>query len=411
MTDLLSETLRSIRAHSLRFGLTSLGIVWGIAMLTYLSAAMDGYDLHFERQMDKVGQRIVFMFPGMITKKHVGQRGSRAVELEMEDIERLSTLHSVERAAPNTWVGPRMTRAGRRTKLVWTWGASEETARIRNFQLDTGRMISKRDVDEARNVIFLGAKTARRLFGRAPAVGRRVHIDSIPFRVIGVSKPKGEQIIYIGPADDEVALIPITTAQRWFTKSDAVGFLVFAPRTRAESWDATRQARALLSLHNDFHHADETAIGHFNIQEAVDIVNNLLLGLRVFLSTAGLITLFVGAVGVMNIMLVVVAERTKEIGLRKAVGASNRAIFAQFLTETLVITIAAGLLGAIFGWLGVSLSSAAVPEGSNMAAKPILRPGALLTIFFTLVSVGLVSGLLPALRASRIEPAISLRAL
>jgi putative ABC transport system permease protein len=409
IAELFNETLRSIRAHAGRFGLTSLGIVWGVAMLTYLSASMDGYDRHFARQMDKVGQRVVFMFAGIVSKRHVGQRGSRAVELELEDIERLRTLHTVERAAPNMWVGARMIRAGRRTKLAWTWAVSEDTATIRSFELAAGRMISKRDVDEAANVVFLGAKAAKRLFGRAPAVGRRVHIDSIPFRVVGVSEVKGEQIIYIGPADDEVALIPITTAQRWFTQSDLVHDFVFAPRTREESWDTVRYVRALLGLHNDFRHDDDTAMAYFNIQEAVDIVSKLLLGLRVFLSTASLVTLLVGAVGVMNIMLVVVTERTKEIGLRKAIGASNGAIFLQFLAETLFITIAAGLVGGFLGVLGVRLTSAAMGEGSRMAAKPVLEGGAFVLIFFTLSIVAVISGLLPAMRASRIDPALALR--
>ena len=130
MDDLLRETVRSIRAHALRFALTSSGIIWGVAMLTYLSATMDGYDQHFSAQIDKVGQRIVFLFPGAVTKPHVGQRGARHVKLEIEDVERLATLDSIDRAAVNLWVGPRMFRAGRRTKLIWTWGASQHTAAI-----------------------------------------------------------------------------------------------------------------------------------------------------------------------------------------------------------------------------------------------------------------------------------------
>ncbi len=411
LIDLVLQTLRSVRAHALRFALTSLGMAWGIMMLTYLSASMDGYDAHFARQVDQIGQRIVFLFPGTVTKQRLGQRGTRSVELKREDVTRLGELHQVEHAGANTWVGPRIFRAGSRTKLVFTHGVTEDTATIRNFEVGQGRFISRREVDTAASVVFLGAKTARRLFGAAPAVDRTVHVDGIPFRVVGVSREKGEQLLYIGPADDEVALIPVTTAAAWFTHTRVVGQVVFAPRTRPESWAALDSARALLGLHRRFDAGDKTAMGSFNVQEIVQIIDLLLLGLRVFLSSATLITLLVGAVGVMNIMLVVVSERTKEIGLRKAIGASNREIFVQFLLETLAVTLIAGLAGATLGVLGVQASAAVIGPGNTMQAVPVLRPVVLVYVFATLVGTGLAAGTLPALRAMRIDPAESLRAI
>ena len=150
-------------------------------------------------------------------------------------------------------------------------------------------------------------------------------------------------------------------------------------------------------------------MGAFDIQEVVTIIEGLLLGLRVFMSFASLVTLAAGAVGVMNIMLVMVAERTREIGLRKAVGASNRAIFVQFLAETLAVTVLAGAAGVVLGVLAVHASAASIGAGTSMQAPPLLRPGAVVSVFFTLVAVGLASGMLPALRASRIDPAVALR--
>jgi putative ABC transport system permease protein len=408
--DLLPEALRSIRAHALRFALTSLGMVWGVMMLTYLSASMDGYDAHFARQVDKIGQRVVFLFPGVVTKHTVGHRGARSVKVERDDIARLTTLHAVERAAPSVWVGARVFRAGRRTKLVFTYGVTEDTAAIRNYAVAAGRFVSHADVAGRASVVFLGAKAARRLFGAGPAVGRVVHVDGLPFRVVGVSDPKGDQLLYVGPPDDEVAMVPATTAERWFTRTDAINEVVFAPRTRAESWDALRLARGLLGLHLDFGAEDETAMGAFNIQEVVQVIEGLGLGLRLFLTFASLVTLVAGAIGVMNIMLVMVAERTREIGLRKAVGASNRSIFVQFLAETLVVTLLAGGLGIALGWLGVQASAAAIGAGTTMQAPPLLRPQAVVLVAGALVAVGLAAGLLPALRAARIDPAVALRA-
>jgi putative ABC transport system permease protein len=410
MVDLLLATLRSLRAHAFRFGLTSLGIVWGAAMLTYLSAASDGYDQHFEKQLDKLGQRIVFLFPGVVTKQHIGQRGARPVELEREDVERVAALHAVERAAPNLWLGPRVIRAAGRTKLVFTFGGSEDTASVRSFEAESGRLLSRRDVDLGLNSIVLGARTASRLFGAAPAVGKTVHVEGIPFEVVGVARPKGDQLIYMGPGDDEIALIPFTTARSWFTRSDIIDQVIFAPQTREGSWDAVRLVRATLGRHHGFTQEDDAAMGYFNIQEAIDIVHGLLLAIRVFLSAASLITLAVGGVGVMNIMLAMVSERTREIGLRKAVGASNRAIFAEILAETLAVTVFAGLLGVTIGWILVELSANAIGSGQTMQASPVLHPERVILVFATLVGVGLATAVLPALRAVRIDPAIALRA-
>ena len=410
MIDLLRDTVRSLRAHAFRFGLTSLGIAWGAAMLTYLSASADGYDRHFERQLDKLGQRIVFLFPGVATKQHVGQRSARPVELKRQDIARIADLQAVERAAPNLWLGPRVMRAGGRTKLVFTYGASEDTAAVRNFAVEHGRELTRRDVDLELNVMLLGARAARRLFGAAPALGRTVHVDGIPFEVVGVMQPKGDQLLYMGPGDDDVALIPFTTARTWFTRTDVLDQVIFSPLTREGSWEAVRLVRAIIGRSHGFGQDDDAAMGYFNIQEVVNLVRGLLLALRVFLTAASLITLAVGAVGVMNIMLVMVSERTREIGLRKAVGAANRAIFVEILAETLTVTVLAGLLGVGLGWLAVAASASAVTGNETLRAAPLLQPGRVLVVFAMLVGIGLVTALVPALRAMRIDPAVALRA-
>ena len=410
MRDLATTSLRNVWANRFRFGLTALGIVWGAMMLTYLSATADGYDRHFERQLDKIGQRIVFLFPGVATKEHVGQRGARAVELEREDLDRISALHAVERAAPNLWLGPRVMRAAGRTKLVHTYGGSEETAALRNFELADGRFLSKRDVDLATNVLVLGSHAAERLFGRAPPLGRTVHLEGIPFEVVGLTRPKGDQLLFMGPPDDEIAIIPFTTARTWFTRSDVLEQVAFAPRTRAGSWDAVRLVRSALGRHHGFRQDDDAAMGYFNVQEAVDIVHGLLLAMRLFLSAASLVTLIAGAVGVMNIMLVMVAERTREIGLKKAIGASNRRVFTEVVVETLLVTVLAGGVGVAIAWVGIELSARGIGAGQTMQAMPLLDARRVLTILATLVVVALASAVLPALRAIRTDPASALRA-
>ena len=407
--DLLVETLHGLRANAFRFGLTASGVFWGALMLTYLSASSDGYDRHFDRELQKIGQRIVFLFPGVATKAHVGQRGSRRLEVKRADVERLGALPLVERVAPNTFLGPRLFRASGKTKLVWTNGASEDTGPTRNFVVAAGRPISRTDVDESARVVFLGATAATRLFGHAPAVGRAVHVEGVPFTVIGVSEPKGAQLLFMGALDDEVALVPITTAQDWFSRDRVLDQVVFAPRTREASWEALHRVRELVALRHHVKPDDRAALGAFNIQEAVQLVEALLLALRLFLTTASLVTLAVGAVGVTNVMLVMVGERTREFGLRKAIGASNRALFAQVLAETVAVTLVAGGLGGLLGAVFVRLAKRAVQAGAVMQAAPELRVSTMVTTVLLLAAIGAVAGLVPARRASRIDPAVALR--
>jgi putative ABC transport system permease protein len=408
--DLLHRTFQSLRAHALRFTLTSLGILWGTAMLTILVSYNDGYDRHFQAQIDKVGPRIVYVFPGVKVKARVGERGSRPVELENDDPEHVAALHSVEFAAPNLWLGLQVHRFERATKLLWTFGVSPATAAIRNYEVADGRFLRDEDLEESARVVFLGATAARRLFGRRPAVGRTIQIEGIPFSVVGVGREKGDQIVSFGPRDDELSLIPITTAQRRFTHEDRIGAMILAPITREASQDAIRHVRQVLGLRHDFRPDDERALSFFNIQGAVQLIDALGLGVEIFLTSAGLITLLVGAVGVINIMLVVVGERTREVGLRKALGASDRDVFVQFLAEALAMTVIAGALGGVLGWLAVDWLGSQVAE-SLIYRTPYLEWSTVVLLALTLVGIGLASGVIPARRAARIDPAISLRSL
>lgn len=410
ISELLVETLRSVRAHAMRFGLTSLGVFWGVMMLTFLSAISTGYDRHFGDMVDKVGQRIVYLFSGEISKASSGHRTSRKVTFEVEDVARVAALSTVDRAAANLWFGTKVFRAGSRSKLIWTYGADQNTAAIRNFEIAAGRHINLQDVEARREVVFLGHIAARRIFGAAAAVGKWVHIESVPYRVVGVSKEKGEQMVGLGPNDDELAFIPISTGQRWLSKSKDVGNILMEPRTRELSWKTIEHARALIGLHQGFSGSDTSAVGFFNVQDVMTIMGGILFGLKLFLVTASLITLFVGGAGVMNIMLVVVSERTREIGLRKAIGASNAAIFTQFLAESLCVTLLSGAAGAGVGVALIFGMASWVARNESSAIAPIFMPSILLGIFATVVVIGVLSGLLPAMRASRIEPAISLRA-
>lgn len=410
IAELVRSALRNLRAHPLRFAMTSLGILWGAAVLTYLSANVTGFYRDFDEKMSVVGPRVVFLFAGWILDEKVGERSGRPVELELEDVERLRSFQILEGASPRLELGPRILRAERRTKLVRTQGINEDAGTIRNFVPAAGRFLTRQDIERRARVVYLGGRAAERLFGQRDPVGRTLTVDSISFRVVGVGVRKGRQLVNMGAQDDEVALIPVTTAQRWFTQNDRIGGLILAAHERGRARLVIELTRGLLGVHHNFGPDAETALGGFALEDALQLINALGMALRLFFTATSLVTLAVGAVGVMNIMLVVVNERRREIGLRKAVGASTQAIFGEFLVETLVITMLSGAAGIALGWLAVA-STGRPSEDALAAFVPQLDPTTVVTIFLVLVAVGLAAGLLPALRASRIEPATALRSL
>ena len=379
-------------------------------MLTYLSATMAGVEHHFTTELEEAGTKVVIAWPGTILKNRVGERGARAVELEEDDVDRVGRLRSVEDASPSVILWSQIIRAGRRTKVLPVAGATEETLRIRNFAVADGRFLTPTDVERGRRVAFLGALAARRLFGRESPLGRTIAIESIRFRVVGVSVPKGDQLVHVHGRDDLAVLVPFSAAQRHFTRTDRVREFMFSPATREGSFDAVRQVRGLLSLHHGFSPDAESAISFLNFWEALRDIFEILTALRVFVLAAGAITLLVGAIGVMNIMLVVVGERTHEIGLRKAVGARNRSIFVEFLAEATAVATLSGLLGAALGLGLTQLLASFQPPGSPASSPPVFDPSTLVVIVASLDAVGIVAGVAPALRAARIPPAEALRA-
>jgi putative ABC transport system permease protein len=408
--DLLLSTLRSLRAHAVRFALTSLGITWGAFVLTYLTASMQGFDQHFMTELEEAGPKIVLVWPGAVLKNRVGERGARTVEIENEDIAGLSALASIEKAAPDLSLWSQIVRANGRTKLFKVDGISDVSASIRNLIPREGRFFSRADVERDARVAYLGAVAAERLFDRASPVGRTLQIESITFRVIGVNQAKGDQMVGMNGWDDWAVFIPYSTAQRWLVRSETLEQVAFEPTTREGSWEAVRNTRELLGLRHDFPPDLDTALSFFNVQEILQMVRQLFLGFRIFLVTAGGVTLLVGAIGVMNVMLVVVGERTSEIGLRKAVGASDRAIFAQFLAEAAAVCGVSGVAGTLLGVGFAKLTAALAPADGPLTKVVVLDPFIISVMAIALVAVGVVAGLIPAMRAARIPPAEALRA-
>ncbi|MEZ4216910.1 MAG: ABC transporter permease [Myxococcota bacterium] len=411
LLDLALDAANSIRAHALRFALTASGVAWGAFLLTFLSATMQGIDRHFASEFRELGPDLVYFGGGRVLRDRVGERGARPVELEREDVERVDALAVVRAATPVVDLGTRLVRANGRTRLLHVEGVGPTAEGVRNLAPRTGRFLAPSDVARRARAAVVGPRVAERLFGRgADALGRWIQIESLRFRVVGVTPAKGEQLMNPGDPDDLKIWIPFTTAQRWFARDDVVHEVVYTPVAATRSRESVRRVREVTSLHHAFTPDVEPALWVFDTHDALDPIFAGIDALSLFVSAAGAVTLLVGAVGVMNIMLVVAGERRREIGLRKAVGATSRAIFAQFLTEAALVAIAAAAAGTALGVALTALVANLVPDDSPLATAAAATPGTIAGIALTLVGVAVVAGVAPALRAARTPPAEALRA-
>ncbi|MEM7411454.1 MAG: ABC transporter permease [Myxococcota bacterium] len=409
LLDLLRQTASSMRAHALRFALTTLGIFWGATMLVYLSAAALGMETNFSDSLERTGPKNVWGFTGAVIKEHAGERGARPLTLELEDVERLEALDLVEAATSETQLRNVLVRSEFGSRLLSVMGMDEDGLEIRRFEMEHGRVFRRLEAESGARVAVLGAESAARLFDRRPPVGAWIRLNGVPFRVIGVARRKGDQLVNMGPRDDNLVVVPTQAAFRWLDRGATVRRFVATPRHRDESSESIRAMRSVTALHHGFQPDSEIALDFVDIKEVWNILDALFTGLKAFLISASVVTLLVGSVGVMNIMLVVVGERVQEIGLRKALGAKDKAIFALFLAESVAISLMAGLLGGATGIGLVRLTQLAADHGEFGLVRPVVD--------WTLVGVGLsvlgavavIAGTIPALRAARTSPSESLR--
>jgi putative ABC transport system permease protein len=408
MRDLVSETFASLRAHALRFSLAALGVGWGALMLTFLSGQTGAMSDHFRRELEEIGPKLVILGPGVILKDRVGERASRVVELQAEDVERIEALDVVEHASPSVELPNQPVRRGRRTKLLNVMGWDHDAATIRNVRTAQGRFLSARDVAEAEPVAFLGPRAKQRLFGAAPAVDETIQIGSERFRVIGIGVEKKDQLMDTGNPDDLMVIIPYSTAQRRFTQTEQLREVILSATQRELGASAIVQARELTALHRGFDPRSDTAIWSVDFWDTLKVLFGMLFAIQLFMAVAGTLTLLVGAIGVMNIMLVVVTERTREIGVRKALGARDRDVFLQFLSEAVVVALGAGVLGTL-GGLALLQATAGAFERAGIAVAARPDPLTTLVVSGALVVVAIVAGALPATRAARVPPAEALR--
>jgi len=412
--EIVYQAWVSLLRQPFRSFLTMLGIVWGIVSVTVLIAYGNGFRSVLVSGFDAFGKSAVVCWPGQTSEQAGGQRAGKRVRFEKEDLDMIREDATLVKSASLESVRWLQISFGDRVSNTAIRGVYPEYGEIRNEVASDGRWLSEEDFAERRRVVVIGGRLREKLFSGRPAVNENVIINGVRFAVVGTMDRKLQLSNYF-TSDDESAFIPYTAAgDMWNTKySDVFVFSSVAPQFEK---DAISQVRSALAKRQQFSPSDERAFQSFGREAFRPVIDGLTIGLQVLLVFIGALTLGIGGVGVMNIMLVTVDERIREIGLRRALGARKRHIRLQFLAEALALTMIGGAVGIMLSYL-VSAAVGTIPMLGALFEDTsgkgditlVISPMTVLLSSIILVAVGILSGLVPAFRASRLDPSSALR--
>jgi putative ABC transport system permease protein len=410
----LALVLRLFRAdlghQTKRVVLTVLAIAWGTLSIVLLLSFGEGLKRSLSKGSRGMGEGIAVVWPGATTRAWMGLPSGRPIPLKEEDPELLRaripeiSMLSVEfsKWAPMT--------VGSKTLNTRVRGVDPEFGELRNIHPQAGgRFLNRRDVEEKRRVVFLGEGLAEDLFGTQDVVGKTVQINQSTFLIVGVAQKKIQMGMYNGP-DKNQACIPAPTLKSTYTDAQ-IQNLVYRPLSLDVADMAKAQVYRVMGAKYHFDPEDTRSLGIWDTREMQRINDNVGLGIQIFLGIIGGLTLFVGGMGVANIMFAVVKERTREIGVKMALGAKERQVMLPFVLEALLMTVLGGILGTTLS-LGLIALIAALPlkgEAFEFLGRPTFSPAIAAATAMVLGTIGSLAGFFPAKHASSVNPAVSLR--
>jgi putative ABC transport system permease protein len=408
--DLLQEAYTAMRHNRRRTALTMLGMAWGIATVVMLLAYGDGFGQACANIFANFGTKLVIVVPGKTSMQAGGQKSGAAVRFTQEDVDALDTnLPQITHITPSVDKQANVQYENR----VFTFpvsGNNPDVYDIRSLKLGQGRFYNMEDQVQRGRVAVLGSEAKDKLFSGRNALGEHVRLDGISFEVVGVLSAKMQE----GNDDiNRVVYVPFSTMSDLKSTHylDTIWFNYQTP----EYQKIEPAVRTILAGQHKFNESDREAVRVFNLMNQLHQFEIITLGLKILMGFIGTLTLGIGGVGLMNIMLVSVTQRTREIGVQKALGARRRYILLQFLAEALTITFIGGVLGVILAYIvalsvgRLTLYSAFAKNGEAGDIRLIIQPGTLIASTLILGAVGLISGMIPAFRASRLDPIESLR--
>src|ERR1035437_3386717 len=408
--DLLQEAYGAMRHNRRRTALTMLGMAWGIATVVMLLAYGDGFGRACTNIFANFGTKLLIVVPGRSSMQSGGEKAGAQIRLTLDDVDLLSTnIPQITHITPDCFKTATI-QYDTRSYTMNVNGEYPNTFAIRALTLAQGRFYNPQDQTQRARVAVIGSETKEKLFSGRNALGEHIRVDGISFEVIGVLSPKMQA------GDDNinrVVYVPFTTMSDLKDTHylDSVWF-----NYETNDYERIEQSvRYIMATQHKFNPADRRALMVFNLMEQVHQFEVITLGLKILLGFIGTLTLGIGGVGLMNIMLVSVTQRTREIGVEKALGARRRHIFFQFLAEALTITFIGGVLGIILAYVvaltvgRLTLYSAMAKHAEAGDIRLMINPVTLIVAVLILTAVGLVSGMVPAIRASRLDPIEALR--
>ncbi|HLL24839.1 MAG TPA: ABC transporter permease [Kofleriaceae bacterium] len=410
--DKWKEVWATLRSNRLRTFLTAFGVFWGILMLMAMLAFGASLQSGSRKQMRGMATNLLFVWGQETTESYDGLPPGRGVRFKTTDIEVLRKLSGVEYLAPRLqlggWQNNFTVGYGSKSGAYTVMGDYPELSRIIAFEYAAGRFINHRDIAEQRKVAVIGATVKDQLFGREDPIGKYVRISGVYFQVIGVTKTlrSGQQ----GERDATTLFVPFTTMKTAFNMGDRVGFFAMTAKTGVDGPELERQVKDALKRQHRIAPTDDLAIGSFNMFVMFNKFETLFSMISTIAWFVGIATLGAGVIGVSNIMLITVKERTKEIGVRKALGAAPASIVSMVMKESVVLTLIAGLVGVAAG-VGLLLLGELLLANSDMPfGPPEIALGTVLWAVGVLVFAGGLAGVIPAYHAASIKPIEALRA-
>ncbi|MCG8365191.1 MAG: ABC transporter permease [Pseudanabaenales cyanobacterium] len=403
LTESLKMAFKTLTANKLRSGLTMLGIVIGNASVIAMVGIGEGAQKYINEQLQTLGPNVMFIIPGSRETRELG--GLEVPRnLVVADAEAIATqVPSVVGVAPEYSTQVQVIY-GNRTANVSVTGTNEDFPKVRSFEVAQGRFIRDLDLRSHSQVVVLGASLAERLFDQELPLGQRIRIKGISFEVVGVLKAKGSNL---GLNYDDSVIIPITTlasqivGRRRSPYGIEVSYISVSAKDQESMKTAEFQITNLLRLRHKIRNGDDFFI---NSQDTLlTIANTITSALTLMLAAIASISLLVGGIGIMNIMLVSVRERTQEIGLRKAIGASQQDILIQFMIEAVILSAAGGAIGTTLGVSGILLISTLSPFTAGVSIVAVSLAVSVSG------GIGLFFGVVPARQAAKLDPIVALR--
>jgi len=411
--DKWKEIWATIARNKTRSLLTAFGVSWGLFMFILLVGFGNGFRQGIMDQFKGFASNSIFFYTDRTSEAYKGHRKGRFWSMNSKDLRIIrEKATSVEHLAPMLFADGTSVRGNKKGSYSGC-GVYPDQFQIQNMEVQMGRLINEVDIQERRKVCLIGQEVFETLFevGEDP-LGQSIRVGGTYYQVVGVGKPVSRNIS-IGSYPPRTVYIPFTTLQQTVSRGDAFYFLGCTVRSGYRATMVEQEVKEIVRLNHDISPTDQKAMGSFNLEEEFRNINNLFTGINVLIWIVGMGALLSGIIGISNIMLVTVRERMREIGVRRAIGATPFTILTQILSESFVLTTLAGLAGFVFGILILTvlqqLMAGGTPDGGSLVIIPFVSFNLALVAMGILVISSLLAGLMPALRALNIKAIDAIR--